>query len=237
MHATRKLWTWLAVICVMSFAVLGWVGTEIYLTAPPIPKQVISTKGDVLFSEGQVQRGQEAWLSAGGQQLGSVWGHGSYVAPDWSADWLHREALALRSVWAQKDFGKPFEQLSVGQQGELSARLKAEMRGNTYDAATGAITLSPERAEAVQQVVKHYTDLFGDAPSLDKLREQYAMNAGTLPDPADLKALPAFIFWSAWAAATDRPNESELSYTSNWPHEPLVDNTPTAGAEIGRAHV
>ena len=75
MYATCELWTWLAVICAMSFAVLGWVGTEIYLTAPPIPKQVISTQGTVLFSEGQIQRGQKAWLSAGGQQLGSVWCH------------------------------------------------------------------------------------------------------------------------------------------------------------------
>jgi nitric oxide reductase subunit B len=232
MHATRKLWTWLAVICVMSFAVLGWVGTEIYLTAPPIPKQVISTQGKVLFSEGQVQRGQEAWLSAGGQQVGSVWGHGSYLAPDWSADWLHREALALRSLWAQRDFGKPYEALSVGQQGELNARLKSEMRSNTYDAATGTIRLSPDRTDAVQQVVKHYTDLFGDAPSLDSLREQYAMNSGSLPDPDDLKALPAFIFWAAWSASTDRPGKTDLSYTSNWPHEPLVDNTPTPGAGI-----
>ena len=232
MHATRKLWTWLGVICLMSFAVLGWVGTEIYQTAPPIPKAVISTKGDVLFSEGQVQRGQEAWLSAGGQQLGSIWGHGSYLAPDWSADWLHREALALRGIWAKSEFGKTFEELSVGRQGELNARLKSEMRGNTYDAATGSITVSPERAQAIQQVGKHYTDLFGDAPSLDKLREQYAMSSGTLPDADDLKALPAFIFWSAWSAATDRPNETDLSYTSNWPHEPLVDNTPTASAGI-----
>src|SRR5659263_728748 len=136
MHATRKLWTWLAVICVLSFAVLGWVGTEIYLTAPPIPKQVISTKGTVLFSEGQVQRGQEAWLSAGGQQLGSVWGHGSYVAPDWSADWLHREALALRALWAQRDFGKPFEQLSKEQQAMLKVRLQKTLRANTYDSET-----------------------------------------------------------------------------------------------------
>jgi nitric oxide reductase subunit B len=232
MHATRKLWTWLAVICVLSFSVLGWVGTEIYLSAPPIPLQVVSSGGAVLFSEGQVQRGQEAWLSAGGQQLGTVWGHGSYVAPDWSADWLHREALALRDIWAQRDFGKPYEALSIGQQGELNARLKNEMRHNGYDARTGTITLSPERSEAVRQVSKHYTDLFGDAPALDKLRAQYAMNAGSLPDPEDLKALPAFVFWSSWAAATDRPGATDLSYTSNWPHEPLVDNTPTAGAGI-----
>ena len=86
MHATRKLWSWLAVICVLSFAVLGWVGTEIYLSAPPIPRQVGNDHGNPVFSEGQVQQGQQAWLSAGGQQLGSVWGHGSYLAPDWSAD-------------------------------------------------------------------------------------------------------------------------------------------------------
>src|SRR3954464_13503611 len=29
-----------------------------------------------------------------GMQLGSIWGHGGYVAPDWSADWLYREAVA-----------------------------------------------------------------------------------------------------------------------------------------------
>lgn len=232
MRATRKLWTWLAIICAMSFAVLGWVGNEIYLSAPPIPKQVLSARGDVLFSAGEVQRGQEAWLAAGGQQLGSVWGHGSYLAPDWSADWLHREALALRTIWARKQYGKDYEQLAVGPQAELDGRLKAEMRHNTYDARNGVITLSPERAEAVEQVRQHYLGLFGTDPKLDKLREQYAMSAGRLPDPDDLQALPAFIFWSAWSAATDRPGEANLSYTSNWPHEPLVGNTPTAGTGI-----
>ena len=234
MRSTRKLWTWLAVICALSFGVLGWVGTEIYQSAPPIPVQVAGSgsAGIVLFSEGEVQRGQEAWLSAGGQQLGTVWGHGSYVAPDWSADWLHREALALRAIWAQREFGLPYEQLGPSQQGGLNERLKAEMRRNTYDAGTGIITLSPDRAAAVHEVAAHYMGLFGTDPALDTLRGQYAMNAGSLPDAADLHALPAFMFWSAWAAATDRPGASDLSYTSNWPHEPLVGNVPTASAGI-----
>lgn len=230
MHASRKLWTWLAVICVLSFAVLGWVGTEIYLSAPPIPQQVSSRQGEVLFSEGQVQRGQQAWLSAGGQQLGSVWGHGSYLAPDWSADWLHREALALRDIYATKQFGKPFAQLDFEQQAALSERLKREMRANTWDARTGIITVSPERAQAVREVAAHYSALFGADPKLDALREQYAMSAGSLVDADDLRALPAFIFWSSWSAAADRPGETAISYTSNWPHEPLVGNGPTAGA-------
>lgn len=232
MYTTRKLWIWLAVICGLSFSVLGWIGVEIYVTAPPIPKQVVSTNNEVLFSAAQVQRGKEAWLTAGGQQLGSVWGHGSYVAPDWSADWLHREALSLRELWTQREFGKPFEQLSVGQQGDVNARLKVEMRKNTYDKQTGVISLSVDRAQAVQQVAQHYRKLFGDNASFDKLREQYAMNSGLLNNSEDLQALPAFIFWSAWAAATDRPGQTHLSYTSNWPHDELVGNTPTVGTGI-----
>ncbi len=34
MHASRKLWAWLALICALSNAVLGCVGKEIYLAAP-----------------------------------------------------------------------------------------------------------------------------------------------------------------------------------------------------------
>src|SRR5215207_2703 len=45
-------------------------------------------------------------------------------------------------------------------------------------------------------------------------------------------ALTAFFFWSAWAASTDRPGETGLSYTSNWPHEPLVGNTMTTSAAM-----
>jgi nitric oxide reductase subunit B len=232
MQSTRKLWTWLAIICVLSFAALGWVGTEIYVKAPPIPKQVISTKGDVLFTSEEVQRGQQAWLSAGGQQLGSVWGHGSYVAPDWSADWLHREAVSLRALLARDKFGKQFEQLSTGQKAELEALVKDELRTNTYKADTGTVALSDSRAQAIREVAAHYSGLFGDEASLDKLREQYAMASGSLANPDDRKALTAFFFWSAWAAATDRPGEVGLSYTSNWPSEPLVGNTPTTGAGI-----
>jgi len=232
MHATRKLWTWLAIICILSFSVLGWVGTEIYLKAPPIPQQVVSTKGEVLFSPGEVDLGQQAWLAAGGQQIGSVWGHGSYLAPDWSADWLHREAVTLRDIKAQHDFGKPYAALDAGAQAQLDGLVKAEMRRNTYDAQSGTITVSPERAAAIKQVAQHYAALYGDDHAVDALRVQYAMKPGSLQDPADRQALTAFFFWSSWASAADRPGEENLSYTSNWPHEPLIGNTPTTGAGV-----
>jgi nitric oxide reductase subunit B len=232
MHSTQRLWRWLGIICLLSFAALGWIGREIWLAAPPIPEQVRSTDGTVLFTKAEVQRGQGAWRAAGGQQLGSVWGHGSYLAPDWSADWLHREALLLRDILAQERHGKPFAELGVGEQGAIAALLRAEMRRNTHDAATGVVTVTPQRARAIQQVAAHYAGLFGKEPALDVLREQYAMMPDSLPAAADRKALTGFFFWSAWSATTDRPGKTDLSYTSNWPHEPLVGNTPTPGNGI-----
>ena len=231
MRPTRKLWLGLAVVFFASFAVLGWLGREIYLAAPPIPEAVRSG-GATLYTAEQIRDGQRAWLAAGGQQLGTVWGHGSYVAPDWSADWLHREAVAYRDIRAKALYGEKYDYLSATQRGAVDAAVREEMRTNTYDAATSTLALSAERAAAVAEVERHYTDLFGDAPAFDTLREQYAMTANALPRAADRKALAAFFFWSAWSATTDRPGQRGLSYTSNWPHEPLVGNSMPSSAAM-----
>ena len=98
MKSTSRLWRWLGLVFVLSFGALGYLGWQIYLSAPPIPKQVVTAEGEVLFTGEQIQLGQQSWLAAGGQQLGTVWGHGSYVAPDWSADWLHREVTTLHAI-------------------------------------------------------------------------------------------------------------------------------------------
>src|SRR6516164_3362276 len=230
MTGNSRLWRWLGLIFVLSFGALGYLGWQIYLAAPPIPEQVVTTDGGVLFTGDQIRRGQQAWLAAGGQQLGTVWGHGAYVAPDWSADWLHREATELRALRLQQRAGALPP--TVEQSAAVEALLKDEMRLNTYNAIDGRIVVSPERGRAIRAVETHYEGLFGTEPALDRLRDQYAMTAGVLPSADDRKALSAFFFWSAWAATTDRPSEPGVSYTSNWPHEPLVGNTMTESAAV-----
>ncbi|WP_039748680.1 nitric-oxide reductase large subunit [Solimonas variicoloris] len=227
-QTSKRLWYGLAIIFVASFATLLWIGREIYVQKPPIPARVVGIDGDTLFTQAQIERGQAVWMAAGGQELGSLWGHGSYVAPDWSADWLHREAIALRDLWARQEGVAGYDTLDPDRQGVLDARLKTEMRRNGYDAASDTLTLAPARAEAVREVARHYAALFGDDAALTALRTQYAMNDGAVADAGDREALAAFVFWTAWAATTNRPG-SDISYTSNWPHEPLVGNTPTVG--------
>src|SRR5690606_18918320 len=110
-----------------------------------------------------------------GHQQGSIWGHGAYVAPDWTADWLHREAVALLEIYAQSDFGVPFGELGEDRRAGLEQRLKRELRENTFDPQTNRVTVSVARAAAILQVAAHYDGLFGDDPDLAELREAYAM--------------------------------------------------------------
>ncbi len=232
MSGTNKLWRGLALVFILSFATLGWLGREIYLAAPPIPREVRQPGGSLIFSAEQIRQGQQAWFKAGGQQLGTVWGHGSYVAPDWSADWLHREATALQDILSSAAFGLPYAEVGDAQRAVIDLRVKKAMRANTYDASTGVISLSAERTRAVAAVAAHYEQLFGNDPSLTGLRTQYAMPDDALPSAEDRTALAAFFFWSSWSAAADRPGESGLSYTSNWPYEPLVGNSMTKGSAM-----
>ncbi len=94
----KRYWLALAIVIIGSFAVLGSVGRKMISEAPPLP-DVYTTDGQLLFTGSSITDGQGAWQSIGGQEIGTVWGHGAYVAPDWSADWLHRESEILLKTW------------------------------------------------------------------------------------------------------------------------------------------
>lgn len=228
---TRRLWFVLALVMAVSFTVLGLMGREIHRQAPPIPSRVVAQDGSVIWTKADIQSGQLAWQSMGGQQVGSIWGHGGYVAPDWSADQIHREAVALLDIWARRDHGVAYDALNAEQQAALRARLKAQTRANTYDAKTGVITVSADRAKAIAEVKSHYLALLGSDPSLEHLREQYAIANGAVKDPARRAEIAAFYWWTGWAASTNRPDQA-ITYTANWPHEALIDNTPTSATIV-----
>ena len=81
----RKLWIIFAAVLLVSFAILGLIGSEIFRQIPPIPNEVVSTDGTVIIPKESIMDGQNVWQAMGGMQVGSIWGHGSYVAPDWTA--------------------------------------------------------------------------------------------------------------------------------------------------------
>ncbi len=225
MSTNRKLWIGLAALLTVSFAALLWVGSEIHRVMPPIPTAVVTHHGETILTRADIEKGRQVWQSIGGHQLGSIWGHGSYVAPDWTADWLHREATALLDIESFRSNAVPYSGLDEDQQASLATRLQPGLRANTFDERTGNIVISVDRAAAIAKVQQHYTALFGSDPELRGLRKAYAMKEDTVLDADKRTALTAFIWWSSWSAVTNRPGQ-HISYTNNWPHDPLVGNTP-----------
>ena len=221
----RRLWMTFVAVMVLSFLVLGWIGTRIYSEMPPLPQQIVTTDGVTLIGTGEISAGQNVWQSMGGMEVGSIWGHGSYVAPDWTADWLHREAVFILDRWSNSDYGSDFEKLDNEQQAQLIARLTKLLHTNTYEPSTGTVTVDPIRVEAFESNLAHYTEVFS------KGNADYAIPAGAVSDPDRLRKLSAFFFWTAWAASTDRPNDIS-TYTNNWPHEPLIGNRPTGDTVV-----
>ena len=221
-----RLWISLGIVFIVSFAILGYYGGRLYNTMPPVPKRVVSTDGTVLFTKGDIQKGQNVWQSIGGQELGSIWGHGAYVAPDWTADWLHRESMWMLNSWATKEHGKKYSSLDAETKAALRERLKNEIRKNTYNEETGEIVLSPTRVKAIQSIGQYYSSLFSDDPDFDKLRDTYAMPKNVIKDPNRLQPFISFIWWATWSTETNRPDDT-VTYTNNWPNESLIDNKPT----------
>lgn len=190
----RRLWIAFTAVILVSFAILGFYGRELYRKAPPIPSRVEAPGGRVLFTGEDIRDGQNVWQSLGGQVVGSIWGHGAYVAPDWSADFLHREAVFILDRWARREGAASYGEADPERQAALRARLQGELRKNAYDPATGAVTVSQLRAEAFAVLKSHYGGLFQDDPALEDLRNAYAIQAGAIKDPDRADKLAAFFF-------------------------------------------
>ena len=223
---TKKLWIGFIAVMVISFSVLLYFGREIYKLAPPIPVKVVTPDGKVLFTGQDIKDGQNVWQSMGGQELGTVWGHGAYVAPDWSADWLHKEAVFILNKLSLEQDGMLYKDLSEERQAFLKVLLQKELRRNTYDPQTGVIMVSELRAEAIASNSKFYGGLFTNDPSSSDLRNAYSIPENSLKDPARVPLLNSFFFWVSWACVTERPGKT-ITYTNNWPADEVVGNRPS----------
>ncbi len=219
-------------VVVLCFGVLIFGGAQISRHKPPIFERAVAPGGALVLTGDDVRTGQRQYLSRGGQQTGSIWGHGAYLAPDWSADVLHRVALVAAGLAhglppdRAVTFGqKELEALPPGQRGRVEAEVRAELRQNRYDPATETLTLSPAQAAAFPALASYYGRLFADGS------DAMSIPRGFVADPEASRAMTAFFFWTAWAAGTNRPGET-YSYTANFPFDPLAGNVPLPTALV-----
>ena len=198
-----------ALVLVFGFFVMGFLAYRTYTDGMPLPKQVASESGEVLFTADDITSGQEIFLRRGLQQYGSIMGHGAYLGPDYTAEYLR---LSTEHVT---------EQLRAQGVQDPAATTVEHMRENRYDEASGNLVYTPEQISAFDTIKRHYAGFFG----VDTTENGLIPSAIT--DPDQIHDLTAFFSWTAWASAAERPGH-DYSYSNNWPPEPRVDNRPTA---------
>ncbi len=221
----KKYWIAVVAVLIIGFSILGYLGTDVYHQAPPVPTAYVSQDGQVLFTKEDILHGQSAWQSTGGQSVGTVLGHGAYQAPDWTADWLHKEVSVMLDIKSQEAFGALYDQLGPVQQAAVKEVVKKEYLGSAVR-EDGTVVLSPERITAMNLTGRYFVELYGDNPDLTLTRDHFAMKDNTLPELQDRIDMARFFFWTTWMASTQRPG-TDATYTNNWPHEPLLDHNPT----------
>lgn len=215
---------WLVLICIVTFSVLIFAGSAIYKNAPPIPATVVSPQQEIILTQATIQAGQTTYLGRGGQHIGSVWGHGSYLAPDWTADVLHRWGLATAGLLynGNPDFSEAdLQALSAVDRAMLQTQVQQEFKTNRYDPETGALTLTAAQAQGLNQVFDSYKTLLSQGSKI------HSIPSGWFTDDTQIRDVTAFFAWTAWVASANRPN-APFSYTANFPHDDLIGNQAPA---------
>jgi nitric oxide reductase subunit B len=197
-----------ALVVLFGFFVLGLLAYRAYSGQPPIPERVVDPSGRVIFTGEDVTAGQGVFLRNGLMQYGSVFGHGAYLGPDYTADYLRRSALSVRE--------------SYGGEGsdEAAARTVEDFKENRYDPESRTLEFTAAQAAAFGELRGYYGDYFGEPTT------RYGLRPEAIEDPGDIQQLTAYFAWTAWAASTLRPG-LDYTYTNNWPPEQLVENEPT----------
>jgi len=212
-----KGWPQAAVmVFVFGFFVLGLLAYRTYVDEPPIPRKVVDASGQLLFTGQDIIAGQQVFTRNGLMEYGTIFGHGAYLGPDFTTDYLRRSALIVRKI-----YGGP---------ASSQARMQTvdDFKKNRYDPSRQTLVFSAAQATAFQELRGHYQDFFSEPTT------KHGLRPNAITDANDIKQLTAYFSWTAWAASTLRPDK-DYTYTNNWPPEPLVDNKPGANVMLWSA--
>jgi nitric oxide reductase subunit B len=210
-------------VIVLGMSVLIFISVKAYKDAPPIPDGVVDPSGKMVFTGRDVMDGQDVFLRYALMENGTVWGHGAYLGPDFSAEYLHTLGVDASEMTARKLFKAEPAALTEVKKDTVYAEVRHMLKVNRYDPKTKTLIFTaPEAASFKNQVAKWAAYFSG--PALNG-----GLPAKYISDPDEIHKLTAFFAWTAWAAAADRPGRP-YSYTNNFPYDPLVGNTPTSDA-------
>jgi nitric oxide reductase large subunit len=170
-------------VVLFGFFVLGLLAYRTYQAKPPIPERVVDPQGRTVYTGSDIRRGQKTFLNHGLMEYGSAFGHGAYLGPDFTADYLQRSSDFVRSR-----YGGP-------RSDRAGRRTVEDFRTNRYDKRTGVLALTAPQAEAHRRLVVHYTRFFSEPTT------KHGLESDAITARRQLAQLTAFFGWTAWAAS------------------------------------
>jgi len=231
---TQKLSYWwrrgLIIILLLEFAVLIWVTTgSLYRNLkPPIPEKVLDNSGSVVFTKTDIENGQQVFLKKALMSNGSIWGHGAYMGPDFSAQYLHNLALEVRNYIALEKYNSNFSELVPDQKETLVGLTRNFLSNNRYNPESHNLLYTEPEKQSFNNQISYWKDY------LQKPEVNRGLSRTLIVDQSELKQLTSFFAWAAWATTAHAPGKS-YSYTNNFPYEPLIGNGPSSAAILWSA--
>ena len=215
-------------VIAVGFAVLTWVSVRSYVDAPPIPERVTNEAGETVFTGDDIVAGQQVFLKYGLMENGTIWGHGAYLGPDFSAEYLHTLALDTAEARAQSLYGKGLSRLTAEEKAAVYAEARQSLKENRYSPDVGRLILTPAEVASYLRQIAKWKAYFSE-PAVNR-----GLSKNLISDPKELRQLTAFFAWTAWASVTNRPGRS-YTYTNNFPYDVTAGNAPSRDAFLWSA--
>ena len=215
-------------VLILGFAVLIWVAIRSYTNAPPIPEKVEDSAGGIIFTGEDILGGQQIFLKYGLMENGTIWGHGAYLGPDFSAEYLHTLAMDASDILARQNYNRGLSELTPAEKAAVNAEIQQVLKQNRYDPNTETLIFTPPEVASYRNQIEKWTDFFSQ-PDLNR-----GLLVRHIKDPDELRQLTAFFSWTAWASVAVRPGKP-YSYTNNFPYDPIIGNRPTSDAVLWSA--
>ncbi|MCR9013872.1 nitric-oxide reductase large subunit [Aquiflexum gelatinilyticum] len=219
----KNWWVPFLVIFVISIAGLTFIGYQTYTEAPPIPN-FVDSDGNRVVSKEQILSGQEVFHRYALMEYGSMFGDGALRGPDFTAQALHENALAMKSFYSLT-MDKNSDDRGFGDEGVLSI-VQKEIKNNTYDPSDNSVEVTDAQVYGIQAVQDFYIRMFTDPTFKEGFQP-----SGYITDEQELRDLGMFFYWGSWVCSVSRPGY-KYSYTHNWPYDEFAGNLPTPSTLI-----
>ncbi|HYX09184.1 MAG TPA: cbb3-type cytochrome c oxidase subunit I [Bacteroidales bacterium] len=233
-NSQEKLSPWwkrgVIIILLLEFAVLIWIATGTYTrgVGPPIPASVEDSAGSVIFTGADIEAGQQLFLKKALMNNGSVWGHGAYIGPDFSAEYLHNLAIETRKYLSQRFYNKQWTDLNKTEKAALQKTTYDFLSENRYQKGSEVLIYTPPEIRSYNDQQKYWSEYFSNS------EVNRGLSRDIMSNPEEMKKLTAFFSWAAWASTAHIPGKN-YSYTNNFPYEPVIGNSPSTTAIIWSA--